>query len=63
MPPLEDNGILRKMEKQLLRGKVPMTTAFQQQGALQLYREYCLRKRCLECEIGREITNAAHSSV
>jgi hypothetical protein len=60
MPVLEENAILRKMERQLFHGKILVVTAFQQQGALQLYGEYCTRRRCPACEIGKEITKAAH---
>jgi hypothetical protein len=61
VPPLEDNAILRKMEKQLIRGKIHLSTSFQQQGAIQLYKEYCLNVRCAECMVGREMTKAARS--
>lgn len=55
VPALEENIILRKMEKQLLRGKVHITAAFQQQGVIQLYKEYCLPARCTECMVGAEL--------
>ncbi len=59
VPALENNAILWKMEKQLLRGKIHVAAAFQQQGEIQLYKEYCLRARCSECAIGKEIAKAA----
>ncbi len=59
VPALEENAILRKMEKQLFRGKLQLSTAFQQQGAIHLYKEYCLSARCPECAIGMEIAQAA----
>lgn len=58
LPLCEENRILRRMDKQLLRGKVVLTTAFQQQGALQLHAEYCMRRRCTECDIGKELRMA-----
>jgi hypothetical protein len=57
VPALEDNAILRKMEKQLFHGRIRIATAFQQQGAIQLYKEYCLRARCSECAVGREMND------
>ncbi len=59
VPALENNAILKKMEKQLLREKVRVATAFQQQGAIQLYKEYCLNSRCADCAVGKEIAKAA----
>jgi hypothetical protein len=59
VPVLEENAILKKMEKQLFKGKIRLTTAFQQQGAIHLYKEYCLNVRCAECMVGNEITKAA----
>lgn len=61
VPPLEDNAILRKMEKQLFKGKLRLATSFQQQGAIQLYKEYCLNVRCAECAIETEIQKAART--
>jgi len=58
VPPLEDNAILRKMEKQLFKGKVRISTSFQQQGAIQLYKEYCLNTRCTECAVEAETAKA-----
>lgn len=53
MPPLEENGILRKMERQLLSGRVVLRTAYAQQGVIQLYREHCTPGRCSECDVTR----------
>jgi hypothetical protein len=61
VPPLEENAILKKMEKQLFHGKIAISTAFQQQGTIQLYKEYCLPARCPECMVGKEIAKAPSS--
>lgn len=52
MPPTMENSITRLMEKQLLRGKLPMTSVSLQQGVIQLYKFYCSEQRCAECEVG-----------
>lgn len=53
MPPLEENEILRRMEQQLMKKKLPMENAHQQQGVLELYMRYCREGRCGECEVGK----------
>lgn len=55
LPLLEDNSILTQMHKQLLKGKIKIEHAFQQQGILQLYRKYCTKNRCAECEVGKTL--------
>lgn len=52
IPSIESNFITRKMEKQLVAGKIPIHSAFQQQGLIQLYERYCSINRCSECKIG-----------
>lgn len=56
-PLLEDNAILRTMEKQLIRKKITIRSAYQQQGLLHLYKNYCTHERCLECRIGTILFN------
>jgi hypothetical protein len=53
VPALESNAVVRKMEKQLLNRKLTLHTAFQQQGAIHLYRRYCIIERCSECDVGK----------
>lgn len=55
IPALENNFILRRMEKQLLKGKLQLGSAFQQQGIIQLYKRYCSANRCNDCEIGKVV--------
>jgi hypothetical protein len=52
-PPLTENTILRLMNRLLLGSRVPLTTMRLQQGAIQLYQNYCLEARCKECAIGK----------
>ena len=54
-PPLDSNIILSRMERQLLRGKVPLKTMAAQQGVIQLFRYYCRNDRCGECEVGKAV--------
>ena len=55
LPLLEDNSILRTMNKQLVKGKVKMEFAYQQQGLIQLNKKYCVVERCDECEVGKKV--------
>ncbi len=55
IPLLESNFITRRMEKQLLKGKLRLHSACQQQGAIQLYKRYCSADRCNDCEVGKRV--------
>ena len=55
IPLLESNAVVRKIENQLLKGKLRLSAAHQQQGAIQLYRRYCTMGRCDECEVGKRV--------
>jgi hypothetical protein len=55
VPVLESNAVIRKMEKQLLNRKLTMHAAFQQQGAIHLYRRYCIMERCSDCDVGKVV--------
>ena len=55
-PPLEENGITRLMQKQLLRNKVSLDAAGKQQGLIQLYKFYCVESRCMDCDIGKSVS-------
>lgn len=49
--PAEQNSIVNNWKKNGLIAQ----HAFDSQGLLQLYQEYCLKRRCLECNIGSAI--------
>jgi hypothetical protein len=53
LPASENNSITRLMEKQLLKGRLPLKNVSRQQAMIQLYKYYCTEGRCLECEVGR----------
>jgi hypothetical protein len=55
IPLLENNAVVRKIENQLLKGKLRLRAAHEQQGAIQLYRRYCVMGRCNECEVGKRV--------
>lgn len=55
LPLLEDNSILRTMNKQLIKGKLKIEHAFQQQGLIQMNKRYCVVERCIECEVGKKV--------
>jgi hypothetical protein len=58
-PALESNSILRTMHTQLLKQRLPLKTAFLQQGMIQLYKFYCAEGQCSECEIGRAVFDSS----
>ncbi|VAW25794.1 hypothetical protein MNBD_BACTEROID04-330, partial [hydrothermal vent metagenome] len=47
----EKNKIISKFNSLKIRS----TNAFETQALLQLKNEYCNNKRCLQCEIGKEV--------
>ena len=55
MPPLEENTILRTMQKHLTAGKIRIEYAYQQQGLIQLYKKYCCADRCGDCAVGKRV--------
>lgn len=57
-PPLSSNLILRRMEQQLLRSKLSLTSMYLQQGAIQLWRSYCSEARCADCDVGKIVFKA-----
>ncbi len=52
IPPLQENSITVRMRRDLVQGRLPLRTARDQQGLLQLHQRYCLRGRCRECALG-----------
>ncbi len=52
--PAESNNIIAKWNSLGIRFK----SAYDSQAFLELYKEYCLRKGCLQCSIGMEIISA-----
>ncbi|MBI4546612.1 MAG: DUF2851 family protein [Ignavibacteriae bacterium] len=54
-PSLSDNVVTRTIDKQLIKGKFKFESAILQQGALQLYKFYCVEERCSECAVGRVV--------
>jgi hypothetical protein len=54
-PPQTENTVVRTIDTQLLKGKIKLDSAMLQQGALQLYKLYCIDERCTDCAVGREV--------
>jgi hypothetical protein len=54
-PAGSDNSITRLMEKQLVRGRIKLSSMSAQQGVIQLYKFYCTEERCGECEVGKVV--------
>jgi len=54
-PPMSDNTITRTIREQLLKERLRLDSAMKHQGALQLYKFFCIEERCTECAIGREV--------
>ena len=55
LPPLQKNMTTVEIERQLLRGLIPLSTAQLHQGALQLFNKYCREKRCPSCLVGKQM--------
>jgi hypothetical protein len=53
LPPPRWNAVTRAVRAGLLKERVPLTTACEHQGALQLHRVYCMQGRCGECRVGK----------
>jgi len=53
--PAEENSVMRKWF--MIGEKV--SSAFDSQGYLELYSNYCLNKKCLDCNIGAAIMQAS----
>ena len=60
IPAAQGNSITRKIEKELLKNRGHLHSAFEQQGSIQLLKFYCLPERCLECPIGRATMVCSH---
>jgi hypothetical protein len=56
LPAPQQNSIVRLVDRQMIKGRIPLRSAFLQQGALQLYRMYCQPERCRECDIGVHVS-------
>ncbi|MBP1649074.1 MAG: hypothetical protein H6Q30_2519 [Bacteroidetes bacterium] len=52
IPPSPPNSLTLLLTRDLLHDRLPLRSAFLQQGAVQLYTLYCRKHRCNECEVG-----------
>ncbi len=52
---VSDNVFTRLIDQELIRKKFRLDSAMLQQGALQLYKNYCMEKRCAECAVGNVV--------
>jgi hypothetical protein len=55
MAPSAENEVTRRIEEQLLKGRMPLDSPGRQQAAIQLYKFYCAEGRCHECDIGKHV--------
>ena len=55
IPLQQDNSVTRVLQQELLRRRVRLTSALDQQGCIHLYTLYCLPARCPECRIGKSL--------
>ncbi|MBI5022376.1 MAG: DUF2851 family protein [Ignavibacteriales bacterium] len=56
-PASAGNTITKTIDQQIVRGKLKLDSAMLQQGAIQLYKFYCMEGRCGDCLIGNCIQN------
>jgi hypothetical protein len=52
LPP-EENKITRKWDKIGIKIK----NAYESQASLEIYKQFCLLKKCASCEVGKKILN------
>ena len=52
LPAMEYNSVIRLMERQLLKNRLPLTNVDRQQALIHLYTYYCAGNRCADCEVG-----------
>lgn len=55
LPASHDNTITRTIQEQVLRSTILPSTAWTQQGMIQLYKFYCTQNRCRQCDIGANL--------
>ncbi len=53
LPASQENPLTQIIQTQLMDKKGSLNSALLQQGAIQLFRFYCVPARCLECAVGR----------
>ncbi len=56
------NTVTARMERQLLKGRIDISSAHRQQALVQLYKYYCEDERCRECAIGQWVWGTRGSS-
>lgn len=56
-PASTENTITKIIDRQIIREKFKLKSTMLQQGALQLYKFYCVEGKCSDCQIGKSIQN------
>lgn len=56
-PVSAENSITKTIAQQIVRERFKLESTMLQQGAIQLYKFYCVEGKCSECQIGRSIPN------
>ncbi len=54
-PPLVDNNVTLLVKEYLFGGDNVFNSVLVQQGAIQIYRSFCMEKRCERCKIGKAV--------
>lgn len=52
----ENNSIIRLMENQLLKKRLPLKSVSRQQALIQLYKYYCAEGLCSDCDLSAALT-------
>jgi len=63
IPAVAHNSVTRVMERQLLRGTIPLKSVSNQQGVIQLHNHYCIEGRCIDCAVGAAIDQTERTGV
>ena len=55
LPLLQENSVTSSLQRQLLKKKLRLTSALEQQGGIQLFKFFCAPARCSACEVGEHL--------
>jgi Protein of unknown function (DUF2851) len=63
LPATDNNSITQLMEKQLLKGRLPLKNVSHRQAMIQLYKYYCTESRCDDCAIGQKVLHENNADI
>lgn len=55
LPLLQENSVTSSLQRQLLKKKLRLTSALEQQGGIHLFKFFCASARCSACDVGEHL--------